>query len=37
MKHHQFKTECICVVIIRGKVFTCDNLREAKGMIYSLE
>lgn len=36
MKHHQFKTECICVVIIREQVLTCNELREAKRAIYTL-
>lgn len=36
MKHHQFKTECICVVIIKEKVLTCSDLREAKKKIYTL-
>lgn len=36
MKHRQFKTECICVVIINEKVLTCNNLREVKKKIYSL-
>lgn len=36
MKHHQFKTECICVVIIKGEVLTCSNLREVKKKIYNL-
>lgn len=36
MKHRQFKTECVCVVIINGKVYTCTELREAKKIIYAL-
>ena len=36
MKHRQFKTECICMVIINGKVITCDNLKDIKRKIYSL-
>lgn len=36
MKHHQFKTECICVAIIKGEVFKCRELREVKKIIYSL-
>nr|DAR56785.1 MAG TPA: hypothetical protein [Microviridae sp.] len=36
MKHRQFKTECVCVVIIKGKVLTCNDLREVKKEIYSL-
>lgn len=36
MKHRQFKTECVCVVIINGKVITRNELREVKKEIYSL-
>lgn len=36
MKHYQFKTECVCVVIIEGKVLTCNDLREVKRKIYTL-
>ena len=36
MKHRQFKTECVCVVIIKGKVLTCNELREVKKLIYTL-
>lgn len=36
MKHRQFKTECVCVVIINEKVLTCNELREAKKRIYAL-
>ena len=36
MKHRQFKTECICVVTINGKTFTCNDLREVKKKIYTL-
>lgn len=36
MKHHQFKTECVCVVIIRRNVYTCSDLRGAKYAIYDL-
>ena len=36
MKHRQFKTECVCVVIINGKVLTCNELKEAKREIYTL-
>lgn len=36
MKHRQFKTECICVVIINETVLTCNELREAKRKIYTL-
>lgn len=35
MKHRQFKTECVCMVKIKGKVFTCNGLREIKKNIYS--
>lgn len=36
MKHRQFKTECICMVTINGKTFTCNDLREVKRKIYVL-
>lgn len=36
MKHRQFKTECVCVVTIKGKVLACNDLREMKKLIYSL-
>lgn len=36
MKHRQFKTECVCVVIINGKVLTCNELRGVKKAIYTL-
>ena len=36
MKHRQFKTECLCTVKINGKVFECNNLKEAKKKIYCL-
>lgn len=36
MKHRQFKTECVCVVIINGKVLTRNELREVKKEIYTL-
>lgn len=36
MKHRQFRTECVCVVIIDGKVLTCNELRVAKKEIYTL-
>lgn len=36
MKHHQFKTECVCVVTINGKVFTYNELKGAKNAIYLL-
>lgn len=35
MKHRQFKTECVCVVIINGEVLTCNDLREVKKKIYT--
>lgn len=35
MKHRQFKTECICMVVINGKTFTCNELRGIKKEIYS--
>lgn len=35
MKHRQFKTECICIVVINGKTFTCKDLREVKRKIYT--
>ena len=36
MKHRQFKTECVCVVIINKEVLTCNELREVKKRIYTL-
>lgn len=36
MKHRQFKTECICMVIINEKTFTCNEMRGVKKKIYSL-
>lgn len=36
MKHRQFKTECICMVVINEKTFTCNELREVKKKIYTL-
>lgn len=36
MRHRQFKTECVCVVVIKGKVLTCNDLRGAKKEIYTL-
>lgn len=36
MKHRQFKTECICIVTINGKTFTCNELRGVKNKIYAL-
>lgn len=35
MKHRQFKTECICMVVINKETFTCDELREVKKKIYA--
>lgn len=35
MKHRQFKTECICMVTINGKEFTCNELRGVKKEIYT--
>lgn len=35
MKHRQFKTECICMVTINEKTFTCNELRGVKKMIYT--
>ena len=34
MKHRQFKTECLCMVVINGKTFTCKDIREIKKKIY---
>lgn len=36
MKHRQFKSECVCVVIIKGQVLTCNELGGAKKEIYTL-
>ena len=36
MRHRQFKTECVCMVIINGKTFTCNELRGVKKKIYTL-
>lgn len=36
MKHRQFKTECICMVTINEKTFTCNDLRRMKKEIYTL-
>lgn len=36
MKHRQFKTECVCVVIINGKVLTRNELKGVKKEIYTL-
>ena len=35
MKHRQFRTECICMVTINKKTFTCNDLREVKNKIYA--
>lgn len=35
MKHRQFKTECVCMVIINGKVLTCNELKGVKKEIYT--
>lgn len=35
MKHRQFKTECICMTVINGKSFTCNEMRGVKKEIYS--
>lgn len=35
MKHRQFKTECICMVVINEKTFTCKELRDIKKKIYA--
>lgn len=35
MKHRQFKTECICTVVINGKKVTCNELRGVKKEIYT--
>lgn len=36
MKHRQFKTECICMVTINEKTFTCNELRGVKKKIYAV-
>ena len=36
MKHRQFKTECLCIVVIKEKTFTCKDIREVKKKIYHL-
>lgn len=36
MKHRQFKTECVCMVIINGIAFRCNELRGVKKKIYAL-
>lgn len=35
MKHRQFKTECICMVKINERTFTCNELRGIKKIIYT--
>lgn len=35
MKHRQFKTECICIVAINGKISVCNELRGVKKKIYA--
>lgn len=35
MKHRQFKTECICMVVTNEKTFICNELREVKKKIYA--
>lgn len=35
MKHRQFKTECICMVTINEKTFTCNEMRGVKKIIYT--
>lgn len=35
MKHRQFKTECICMVVINEKTFTCKELKGVKKEIYT--
>lgn len=36
MKHRQFKTECVCMITINGKTFSCNELRGVKKKIYTL-
>lgn len=36
MKHRQFKTECVCMVTINEKTFSCNELRGVKKKIYAL-
>lgn len=36
MKHRQFKSECICVVIINEKVIKCNEPRGVRKAIYTL-
>ena len=35
MKHRQFKTECVCIVMINNELLTCNELKEVKKNIYS--
>ena len=35
MKHRQFRTECVCVISINGKISTCNELRGVKRRIYT--
>ena len=35
MKHRQFKTECICITKINGKLYICNELRGVKKEIYA--
>lgn len=35
MRHRQFRTECVCMVTINGKTFTCNELRGVKKKIYA--
>lgn len=35
MKHRQFKTECMCTVVINEKLCTCNEMREVKKKIYA--
>ena len=35
MRHRQFKTECICTVMINNKLLTYNELKEVKKNIYS--
>lgn len=34
MKHRQFKTECICLATINGKLYRCNELREVKKKVH---
>lgn len=35
MKHRQFKTECVCIVMINNELHTYNELKEVKKDIYS--